>query len=102
MIKCLNKVEISERMKNIDAAWFFHGNSIEREFIFKNFKQAFEFMTAVSIVAEALNHHPNWSNAYHKVFISLTTHDSGGLTELDFNFAKEVDDIYKSKFLSSI
>lgn len=59
-------------------------------------------MTAVSIVAERLNHHPNWSNTYHKVFISLTTHDSGGLTELDFSFAKEVDDICKSKFLSSI
>ena len=102
MIKCLNKEEISERMKNIDAAWVFHGNLIEREFIFKNFKQAFEFMTAVSIVAERLNHHPNWSNTYHKVFISLTTHDSGGLTELDINFAKEVDDIYKSKFLTSI
>ena len=102
MIKCLNKEEICERMKNIDAAWVFHGNLIEREFIFKNFKQAFEFMTAVSIVAEALNHHPNWSNVYNKVFISLTTHDAGGITELDFRFAKEVDDICKSKFLTSI
>ncbi len=102
MIKCLNKEEISERMKNIDAAWVFHGNSIDREFIFKNFKQAFEFMTAVSIVAEVLNHHPNWSNVYNKVFISLTTHDAGGITELDFRFANEVDSICKSKFLLSI
>lgn len=102
MIKCLNKEEISERMKNIDAAWFLVEHSIIKEFLFNDFNQAFSFMTEVALIAEKQQHHPSWSNTYHKVFISLTTHDSGGLTQLDFNFANEVDDIYKSKFLTSI
>lgn len=102
MIKCLNKEEICERMKNIDAAWVFVEHSINKEFLFKNFNQAFSFMSEVALIAEKQEHHPSWSNTYHKVFISLTTHDTGGLTELDFNFANEVDDIYKSKFLTSI
>lgn len=102
MIKCLNKEEISERMKKIDAVWFLVEHSIIKEFLFKDFNQAFSFMSEVALIAEKQQHHPSWSNTYNKVFISLTTHDSGGLTELDFNFAKEVDDIYKSKFLTSI
>lgn len=102
MIKCLSKEEISERMKQLDIAWFFVENSISKEFLFKDFNQAFSFMSEVALIAEKLEHHPSWSNTYHKVFISLTTHDAGGLTELDFKFAKEVDIIYKSKFLTSI
>ena len=102
MIKGLDKEEVCEGMKNIDAALVFVEHSINKEFLFKDFNQAFSFMSEVALIAEKQEHHPSWSNTYHKVFISLTTHDTGGLTELDFNFANEVDDIYKSKFLTSI
>lgn len=102
MVKCLSKEEISEKMKIVDAAWFLVENSISKEFLFKDFNQTFSFMSEVALIAEKLQHHPSWSNTYHKVFISLTTHDSGGLTELDFRFAKEIDITYKSKFLTSI
>ncbi|HQS23964.1 MAG: 4a-hydroxytetrahydrobiopterin dehydratase [Sphingobacteriia bacterium 24-36-13] len=93
MIKCLNKEEISERMKNIDAAWFLVEKSIIKEFLFKNFNQAFSFMSEVALIAEKQQHHPSWSNTYNKVFISLTTHDAGGLTQKDFDLAIEIDKV---------
>lgn len=93
MIKCLNKEEISERMKTVDADWFFVENSISKEFLFKDFNQAFSFMSEVALIAEKLQHHPSWSNTYHKVFISLTTHDAGGLTQKDFDLAIEIDKV---------
>ncbi|MFN3301044.1 MAG: 4a-hydroxytetrahydrobiopterin dehydratase [Sediminibacterium sp.] len=93
MIKCLNKEEIAERMKNIDVAWIFVENSIINEFLFKDFKRAFSFMSEIAVIAEKQNHHPSWSNTYNKVFISLTTHDAGGLTQKDFDLAIEIDKV---------
>jgi len=58
-----------------------------RLFKFKNFADAFAFMTSAAFVAEKLDHHPEWSNVYNRVHVALTTHDSGGITELDFAFA---------------
>lgn len=95
-MKCLTVNEIIEEMTQLDSNWSIQGSRIERAFLFKDFVHAFQFMTSVAVIAEKLNHHPNWSNVYNKVFISLTTHDAGGLTELDFSFAKEVDRIVKS------
>lgn len=88
---CLSEIEIRERMDLLASSWKFKNHVIEREFIFKDFTQAFAFMNSVALIAEKLNHHPNWSNVYNKVMIALSTHDAGGLTELDFTFAKEVD-----------
>lgn len=65
--------------------------SIRRRFIFKNFIQAFGFMTSAALEAEKLNHHPNWSNVYKTVDVTLTTHDADGLTELDMKLAKKMD-----------
>ena len=61
--------------------------AISREFVFGNFVQAFSFMTEVALAAEKHNHHPEWSNVYSKVSICFTTHDAGGLTNLDFIMA---------------
>jgi 4a-hydroxytetrahydrobiopterin dehydratase len=69
------------------------GTAIARSFAFRNFSEAFGFMTRVALVAEKLDHHPEWSNVYRRVDIRLTTHDSGGLTELDFELARRIDRI---------
>ncbi len=85
--------EIKESISQLAPGWNYNSGCIEREFNFKDFAQAFGFMSSVAVIAEKLNHHPNWSNVYNKVYITLTTHDSGGITQLDFDFAKEVDQI---------
>ena len=66
-------------------------DAISRVLKFKNFNQAFGFMTRVAMQAEKLNHHPEWSNVYATVDITLTTHSAGGLTELDIKLATFID-----------
>ena len=56
-------------------------------FKFSDFKQAFSFMTSLAMKAEQINHHPEWENVYNKVIITLTTHDKGGISELDYEMA---------------
>ncbi len=75
--------------------WQETNNQLKRSFKFKNFIDAFAFMTKVAFVAEKLNHHPNWSNVYNQVDIVLTTHDAGStVTEKDWQLAKKIDQIY--------
>ena len=71
--------------------WERDGDRIRREFAFGNFVEAFGFMSRVALLAEKANHHPEWSNVYNRVSIELTTHDAGGLTELDVALAGEID-----------
>jgi 4a-hydroxytetrahydrobiopterin dehydratase len=65
--------------------------SIHQSFKFKTFMEAWSFMTHVALLAEKMDHHPDWSNAYNKVEISLSSHDAGGITEKDIKLAKEID-----------
>lgn len=67
------------------------GLAIERQFLFKNFSQAWAFMARVALLAEKHDHHPEWSNVYNRVAITLTTHDAGGLSERDAKMAKAID-----------
>ena len=67
--------------------------AIVRKFKFADFSQAFAFMTRVALIAEKRDHHPEWSNVYNWVEITLTTHDAGGLTQRDFDLAAQVDEI---------
>ena len=67
------------------------GNSISRSFEFRNFSEAFAFMTRCALAAEKLDHHPDWSNVYKRVDERLSTHDAGGLTTLDFDLAKRMN-----------
>ena len=67
------------------------GLAIEKTFRFKNFNAAFGWMTRVALVAEKLDHHPEWFNVYNRVEVRLTTHDQNGLTELDAKLAKAMD-----------
>ena len=65
--------------------------AISKSFRFRNFREAFGFMTQVALVAEKMNHHPEWSNVYRSVEITLATHDVGGLSELDLKLARSID-----------
>ncbi|AFY73955.1 pterin-4a-carbinolamine dehydratase [Synechococcus sp. PCC 7502] len=67
------------------------GKKLSREFKFKDFVQAFGFMTKVGIAAEKLEHHPEWLNIYNSVSIDLTTHDAGGITSLDIELATKIN-----------
>lgn len=67
------------------------GTAITRQFKFKSFNQAFAFMTRVALMAEKLDHHPEWSNVYNKVDVLLTTHSANGLTALDVKLAQAMD-----------
>ena len=65
--------------------------SAKKNFIFKDFKAAFSWMTFLAIVAEKYNHHPEWKNIYNKIEVTLTTHDTGSLSEKDVKLAKVMD-----------
>jgi 4a-hydroxytetrahydrobiopterin dehydratase len=74
--------------------WKEEDNKLKKTFKFGNFQEAFAFMTRVAFLAEAHQHHPNWSNVYNTVEIKLTTHDSGNtVTEKDHKLAKAIDGI---------
>ena len=75
--------------------WEEKDNCLTRDFRFKDFTQAFAFMTAVAIEAEKMNHHPNWQNVYNTVSFELSTHDAGDIvTEKDHALAKTIDRIF--------
>ena len=72
--------------------WIEKNDCLVREFEFKNFSEAFAFMTRVALAAEKMNHHPDWSNSWNRVAISLFSHDSGKkVTEKDHLLAKKID-----------
>jgi 4a-hydroxytetrahydrobiopterin dehydratase len=74
--------------------WVEENNSLNKTFQFGDFPEAFAFMTRVAFLAEKMAHHPNWSNVYNSVSISLRTHDAGDIvTEKDRDFAKAIDDL---------
>lgn len=66
-------------------------DAIARKFQFKTFNEAFGFMSRVALKAEQMNHHPEWFNVYNRVEVTLTTHDCGGLSDLDIKLAKFMD-----------
>ena len=70
-------------------------DAISKKFVFENFNAAFGFMTRVALVAEKLDHHPEWFNVYKTVEVTLSTHDAGGLTELDVKLAQAMDKLAK-------
>ena len=85
-MKKLSDSEVKKRLAELDG-WTLEAGSLCKEFKFANFAEAMKFMNRLALVAERLNHHPDWSNSYNKVQISLTTHSEGGLTGKDFQFA---------------
>ena len=93
-MKLLEKKELEQHTSDLAAYWQVHSDKIACQLTFSDFIEAFAFMTTIAIHAEKLNHHPNWSNVYNNLAITLTTHDAGGLTELDFKLAGKIDAHY--------
>jgi 4a-hydroxytetrahydrobiopterin dehydratase len=90
----LSEEEIQSRLSDLDN-WDVVDGKLYKEYKFKDFRQAFEFMTKLSVTINKLDHHPDWSNTYNRVFISLVTHSAGGITELDFKLAKVAEQLAK-------
>jgi len=82
--------EVDVRLPEVPG-WGVVEGKLHREVVFRNFVEAFGFMTLVAFAAERLNHHPNWSNAWNKVIIDIVSHDQGGITEQCFELAAAVN-----------
>ncbi len=87
----LSDEEISAALASDLSKWSRDGDFIRRQLVFEDFKEAWGFMNEVALSAESMNHHPNWENVYNRVDISLSTHDSNGLTQLDLDLALQIE-----------
>lgn len=88
----LSEVEVRARLSEIPG-WALAEGQLHKTFRFASFVQAFGFMASVALVAEAMNHHPDWTNVYNRVTIALHTHDVGGISALDFTLAKRIEEL---------
>ena len=80
-----------EDLRTSLTQWQVGDERLKRQWQFSDFSEAFAFMTRVALLAESMQHHPNWSNVYNRVTIELTTHDLGGLSNLDVELARSID-----------
>jgi len=88
----LSEQEINDHLESLDG-WEVFENGIQTSFEFENFKEAFTLMTRIAFEAESMDHHPNWTNVYNTLEITLTTHSAGGVTEKDINLARAIEKI---------
>ncbi|MDU8886934.1 4a-hydroxytetrahydrobiopterin dehydratase [Yeosuana sp. MJ-SS3] len=88
----LSEQDIEKRLLHFPD-WDYFDNAIHAEFEFENFKDCFSAMSRIAFECEALNHHPDWSNVYNILSISLSTHDANGVTLKDFQLAEAIEAI---------
>lgn len=88
----LSDTEIATRLASLPG-WSVADGKLRREFRFRDFSEAFGFMARAALVAEKMDHHPDWSNVWNRVTVELSTHDAGGITALDFELAAAMDRI---------
>jgi len=88
--------EIEQRLLAL-SGWSVANGKLHKEFRFTDFAHAFAFMTGGALIAERMNHHPEWSNIYNKVIVDLTTHDAGGITGFDMEFAARLEQLLTLK-----
>ena len=89
----LSEALLAEHLSALPG-WEVVAGKLRRELVFPEFVSAFGFMTRVALVAERMDHHPEWSNVYGRVVIELTTHDAGGISERDFELARKIEALY--------
>jgi len=93
--KALDEAALQAALQELaSSGWALEDAKLTHELRFANFSEAFAFMTRVAMVAEAMDHHPEWFNVYGTLRIQLTTHDAGGISELDLAFAREVNRLF--------
>jgi 4a-hydroxytetrahydrobiopterin dehydratase len=92
MPKKLSHEQVNSRLKDIPG-WKVARGKLRRTFKFPDFVSAFGFMASVALVAEKMNHHPEWFNVYNTVRVDLTTHDAGGISAADFSLALRMNDL---------
>lgn len=96
-----NEVELKNAVSLLNkealSPWEIIDKKLCKTFVFKDFAQAFGFMTTVAIHAEKQNHHPEWTNIYQQVDIALTTHDAGGISDKDIHLALTIEKHYSNK-----
>ncbi len=88
--KKLSDTEIQKNLEKLNG-WTIEDGKLHKEFKFDNFVTAFGFMTQLALIAESMNHHPEWFNVYNRVTIDMMTHDADGITELDVKFAEHAN-----------
>jgi 4a-hydroxytetrahydrobiopterin dehydratase len=86
----LSDQEVQENLSTL-SGWELQNGKLHKAYKFKNFVEAFGFMTKGALEAEKMNHHPEWFNVYNRVVVDLTTHDAGGVSDLDIALAKKFD-----------
>lgn len=89
-MKRLTKQDIDDQLKGLKG-WEYKENYIFKNFIFPTFFEAFTLLCKAAFIAEKLDHHPDWSGVYNKVTLKLNTHDAGGVTQKDIDFAIEIE-----------
>jgi 4a-hydroxytetrahydrobiopterin dehydratase len=92
--QALDAQQIASQLQQLNGAddrWQIAAGKLHAQFEFADFVEAFSFMSACALVAERMNHHPEWFNVYNRVRVDLTTHDAGGLTTLDFELARAMN-----------
>lgn len=88
----MSSEEIRERLTTVQD-WSVQDGNLHKEFHFDDFIEAWGFMSRVALIAQSMDHHPDWSNVYNTVRIDLHTHDAGGITSLDFKLAGKIDQL---------
>ncbi|TVQ44937.1 MAG: 4a-hydroxytetrahydrobiopterin dehydratase [Gloeocapsa sp. DLM2.Bin57] len=88
----LSTEELTQSISQLEG-WSIENKKLHKRYQFRSFVEAFGFMTSLALVAESMGHHPEWFNVYNRVTIDLTTHDAGGITNLDIDFATKANEL---------
>jgi 4a-hydroxytetrahydrobiopterin dehydratase len=88
----LNETELGDALRGL-SGWELRDAKLHKAFRFASFVEAFGFMASVALLAEGMNHHPEWFNVYNQVTIDLTTHDAGGISDLDVELARKIEGV---------
>jgi 4a-hydroxytetrahydrobiopterin dehydratase len=91
----LSKPELDTYLSQLDG-WLIQNDKLHKEFKFKDFVRAFGFMASMALFSEGMGHHPEWFNVYNKVIVDLMTHDAGGITSKDIDWARKANDLVSS------
>ncbi len=92
-IQKLGEQEVKSELEKLKGGWSLQQGKLHREYKFRDFIEAFGFMSRVALAAQSLGHHPEWSNVWNQVTIDLSTHSIGGISKLDFELATKIQEL---------